>query len=254
VSVAAFYDGFAAEYHLVYGDDWDNAVDVQGAALARLIRRARPSARDVLDCACGIGTQAIGLARRGYRVVGTDISPRSIERGRVEAVRLGANVAFDVADFRDLDPVPGDFDVVMCCDNALPHLIDDADVDRALRAMRAKLRPGGLLVVSMRDFDRALAERPSLGPPSLIAGPPRRLVVRLHDWDAPDSPLHTVNFLVLTETAAGWTLAQHSTRLRTTTRDALKAAAEAAGYDPVTWVSAEDAGFHRPVMTARAAP
>jgi hypothetical protein len=51
VSVAAFYDGFASEYHLVYGDEWDDAVERQATALARLIRKARPNARDVLDCA-----------------------------------------------------------------------------------------------------------------------------------------------------------------------------------------------------------
>jgi hypothetical protein len=59
---------------------------------------------------------------------------------------------------------------------------------------------------------------------------------------------------VLTETEAGWKLADHSTRYRAITSDALMRATQAAGYDAVTWISAEDAGFHQPVMTARAAP
>jgi hypothetical protein len=62
----AFYDGFADDYHLAYGGDWDAAVAQQGAALDALIRGALPAAADVLDCSCGIGTQAIGLARIGY--------------------------------------------------------------------------------------------------------------------------------------------------------------------------------------------
>jgi glycine/sarcosine N-methyltransferase len=134
VSVRDFYDGLAAEYHLVYGDDWDVAVEEQGAALDRLIRALHGGAADVLDCSCGIGTQAIGLARRGYRVSGTDISGRSIERPRTEAARLGAHVAFGVADFRELDEVDGTFDVVISCDNALPHLLDDADLSMTARA------------------------------------------------------------------------------------------------------------------------
>ena len=83
-STVAFYDGLAADYHLVYGDRWDEAVARQGAVLEWVIRRTLPGARDVLDCSCGIGTQAIGLARRGFRVHGTDASPRSIERARAE--------------------------------------------------------------------------------------------------------------------------------------------------------------------------
>jgi len=248
-SVVDFYDGLARDYHLVHGDKWDEAVEREGAALDRLIRHAQPAAADILDCSCGIGTQAIGLARRGYRVCGTDISERSIERARLEAARLGANVAFGVADFRDLGKVVGEFDVVMSCDNALPHLLDDADISQALRAMRSKLRPDGLLVISTRDFDRALVERPAAAPPRLVPGPPRRVILRLHDWDAPDSPLYTVRFFVLTESGSEWTLAHHSTRYRAIPSAVLARAAEDAGFDEITWLSGENAVFHQPVMT-----
>lgn len=249
-SVVDFYDGLAPDYHLVYGDRWDEAVESQGAALDRLIRRARPGAKDLLDCSCGIGTQAIGLARRGYQVCGSDISERALQRARAEVTRLGATATFRRADFRDLSSVPGEFDVVISCDNSLPHLLTDADVSLALRAMRSKLRPSGLLVISTRDFDRALVERPATTLPLLIDGPPRRVVVRIHDWDAPDSPLHTVRFLVLTDTTEGWTVEHHSVRYRAITSDALARAAEAAGFRDVTWISAEEAGFHQPVLTA----
>ncbi len=250
-SVVDFYDGFARDYHLVYGDRWDEAVQRQGAALDRLIRRAAPDARDILDCSCGIGTQAIGLAGRGYRVRGTDISERSLERARVEATRLGADVAFSVADFRDLANVVGEFDVVISCDNAVPHLLDDADVSKALRAMRSKLRPGGLLVVSTRDFDRSLVNRPATAPPLIVAGPPRRIVVRLHDWDSPDSPLYTVRFFVLTESGSGWTLVHHATRYRAITSGVLSRIAADAGFEAIAWLSGETTGFHQPVITAR---
>src|SRR4051812_32653480 len=98
----AFYDGFAPDYHLAYADRWDAAVERQGAVLDRLIHAAVPDAHDVLDCSCGIGTQAIGLALRGYAVRGTDLSGGAIARARAEAERLGAPVTFAVADIRDL--------------------------------------------------------------------------------------------------------------------------------------------------------
>jgi SAM-dependent methyltransferase len=246
--VTGFYDGFAADYHLVYGDRWDDAVERQGAALDRVIREERPGARDVLDCSCGIGTQAIGLAQRGYRVTGTDLSERSLERARVEAARLGATVALGVADFRDLAPVAGDFDVVLSCDNAVPHLLDDGDVALALAAMRSKLRPGGLLVVSVRDYDKPLVEVP----PALVPGPPRRLLVRMHDWDAPGSPFYTVRFFVLTEQDGDWTVAHHAGRYRAISTAALTRIAQGAGFQDVAWRTGEAAGYHQPVMTATA--
>jgi glycine/sarcosine N-methyltransferase len=248
-SVRDFYDGLAPEYHLVYGDRWDDAVAGQGAALDRLIRQIHGGEADVLDCSCGIGTQAIGLALRGHRVHGTDISERSLERARLEAARLGSNVSFAVDDFRELATVSGTFDAVISCDNALPHLLDEAEIASALRAMRSKLRPGGLLIISIRDYDK---ERPAAAPPYIVAGPPRRLVVRIHDWDAPDSPLYTVRFFFLTETGDGWQVAHHSARYRALPRVELTAAMAAAGFGDIVWWEADEAGYHQPIFTARA--
>lgn len=249
-SLVDFYDGLVGDYHLIYGDQWDDAVRHQAAALDRVIRAAAPHALDVLDCSCGIGTQAVGLAGLGYRVLGTDISVRSLERARTEAERLGVEARFAPADFRDLDGITGRFDAVISCDNALPHLLDEHDIDRALAAMRSKLQRGGLLLISTRDYDRALIDRPASAPPLLIPGPPRRVVVRLHDWDAPDSRLHTVRFLILTEGDHGWTVAHHAARYRAVTGGELSAAAARAGFVDITWLTAEAAGFHQPVMTA----
>jgi SAM-dependent methyltransferase len=246
-TVVGFYDGFAADYHLAYGGNWDAAVDRQGAALDTLIRRELPDASEVLDCSCGIGTQAIGLARRGYRVRGTDASGGAIERARAEAARMGVTIDFSVADFRDLSSVAGAFDAVICCDNAIPHLVDEDDVPKALGEMRAKLRPGGLLVITMRDFDEALRERPPMAPPLHVAGPPRQIVVRLHDWDA-DRPLYTVRYVVLTEQHQGWEIAEHRTRYRAITRAELTSAATAAGFREVDWRDEEILGGQQLVV------
>ncbi len=248
----AFYDGLAGDYHLVYADRWDGAVTRQGRALARLITTATPGARDVLDCSCGIGTQAIGLALQGYRVTGTDVSEASLRRARREATRLGAEL-HDLAraDFRDLSRFTEGFDVVLSCDNALPHMLRDDDLVQAVAAMTGALRPGGLLVISTRDYDAALRERAPAAVPTVLPGSPRRVVVRLQDWDGPDSPLHTVRFLMLTEGGDGWEVAEHAVRYRALGAEELAGRAREAGLEQVQWHGAETVGFHQPVMTAR---
>ena len=247
MSVGHFYDELAQDYHLVY-EDWFAAIERQGAALDRLIRNRLASAHDVLDCSCGIGTQSLGLASLGYRVTGTDISERSLERARTEAVGLGLEISFGRCDFRDLGPVEGTFDVVISCDNAIPHMLTEDDVARVFHAMRSKLRPGGLLVITVRDYDK---ERLATTTPQINPGPPRQVLVRLHDWDAPDSPMYTIHLLVLTEEPTGWKVSHYSTRYRAIGREALKAAAEHAGFTQVRWSEANDVGFYQPVMTAR---
>ena len=82
-----FYDRLADEYHLIVGN-WDEAVKWQGEVLDTLLRSVTGrGSLSILDCSCGIGTQAIGLALLGHRLTATDLSPRSIERAREEARR-----------------------------------------------------------------------------------------------------------------------------------------------------------------------
>jgi glycine/sarcosine N-methyltransferase len=245
--IREFYDGFAPDYELAYAGDWERVVDRQGAALDLLIQRSIPGARDVLDCSCGIGTQAIGLAQRGYRVRGTDISEGALARARAEAERMGVAVPFSVADFRDLSRVEGVFDVVISCDNAIPHLLDEEDGRSALQEMRAKLRLGGLLIITMRDFDAAFIDKPPIAPPVIVDGQPRRVLVRLHDWDT-DLPRYTLRYLVLTEANNGWTVVEYTAFYRAITRVELADAARAAGFGRISWSEEEVVGGQQ-VMT-----
>lgn len=152
-------------------------------------------------------------------MTGTDTSARSLERARVEARRLGAELTLARADFRDLSAVGGPFDVVVCADNALPHMASDDDLRRALSSMFGGLARGGVLVVSTRDYDTALRDR---------------------------------GFLILTErdAATRWAVAEHVVRYRAVTAGELARIAGEAGLTEIAWHSAPAAGFHQPVMTA----
>jgi hypothetical protein len=68
VDPADFYDALAPHFHLIH-PDWEASVTRQGEQLDGVIQEFVPGARTVLDCACGIGTQALGLAARGYALV-----------------------------------------------------------------------------------------------------------------------------------------------------------------------------------------
>jgi SAM-dependent methyltransferase len=148
-----FYDELADVYHLVYAN-WEGSIAHQGVMLAGLLReRWRPAER-VLDAACGIGTQALGLAAEGFMVVGSDISTAALTRAARESAARGVDIEWCRADLRSLSSVhrPG-FDVVLACDNAIPHLLSAAEILGALREMRALTRPGGGCVISTRDYD-----------------------------------------------------------------------------------------------------
>ncbi|MGJ7556892.1 class I SAM-dependent methyltransferase [Variovorax sp. RB3P1] len=153
-----FYDELAPLYHLIY-PDWSESIRVQGQKLARLIDTEWPAhvantaPRKVLDVSCGIGTQALGLAALGHAVTASDLSANEIARARREAGVRGLGIRFSVCDMREAHTHHGGgFDLVMSCDNSVPHLQTDEDLLVAFRQMAACLRPGGGCVVSVRDY------------------------------------------------------------------------------------------------------
>lgn len=152
MSVRAFYDELAPMYHLVY-EDWDATVVRQGGALASLIAdHWGAGAHAVLDAALGIGTQALGLLGRGFRVTGSDLSEGAVTRARREAVQRRLPLVSLVADFRSLPLRSATFDVVLLCDNSLPHLDTEAEIREALAECFRCARPGGGCLISMRDY------------------------------------------------------------------------------------------------------
>jgi SAM-dependent methyltransferase len=149
-----FYDELAPFYHLIY-PDWETSMRRQGQALNALLRsRGASPPRTVLDAACGIGTQSLALAAFGYEVTASDLSPRAVERAACEAAARGLALRTSVADMRQVfDHHRRTFDAVIACDNSVPHLHTDADISRAFEQFFRCTAPGGLCLVSARDYD-----------------------------------------------------------------------------------------------------
>lgn len=155
MSVRAFYDALAPWYHLVY-QDWEASITRQGEALRSLLATEwGPVSAGVLDAAIGIGTQALGLARLGYRIVGSDISPAAVHRAQHEARCRGLHMACHVADVRALAVRSSSVDAVLACDNALSHLLSEDEIRVALKECFRCLRPRGGCVISIRDYGLA---------------------------------------------------------------------------------------------------
>ena len=252
--VTDFYDGLSVLYRHNMGWDWDGTMRAEGATLDRALAGTlgRPGPYRLLDCSCGIGTQAIGLAIQGHSVHATDLSPVSIDCARAEAERLGVDVSFGVADYRRLEEeVPYTFDVVLSCDNSIAHCLTDADLGAALCSMKSRLEPDGLLLLSARDYDPLVADRPRFNNQHVQDRPDgRRIVFQLWDWDD-DGCRYRMHQFLLRGQGETFEVNHFETRLRALRREELIPAVRNAGYDRVTWHPPEDTGYYQPIVTAR---
>jgi len=160
-----FYGGLSSFYHLIY-PKWEESMRRQAGQLDSVIREVwGPNCRSVLDASCGIGTQALGLAALGYEVTGSDLSPEEIERAKLEAVARGFALEFHVCDMRHVfDHFAKQFDLVISCDNSVPHLLTDEDIRKALKQFLQSTRSGGGCIITVRDYSKEDVTRRQIKP------------------------------------------------------------------------------------------
>lgn len=110
--------------------------------IEQALQRWLPEPARVLDLGTGPGTQAIELARRGYRVIGTDVSHSAIREATSRAARSGVKVDFRVDDVRST-ALTERFDLVI--DRGCFHVFEPHLRPAHAETIAAWLEPGGLL-------------------------------------------------------------------------------------------------------------
>ncbi len=141
-----------------YEPEWSSFSERFAPMIDTLVARHARESACVLDIACGMGTLALALARRGHTVHGIDHSETMVERARACAAGV-SGVSFSVGDMRG--PLPAGipvranessvrpdrrFDAVTCTFDSINYLTSPDDVLTMMRAVGDVLPSGGLFV------------------------------------------------------------------------------------------------------------
>ncbi len=179
---------FNQDYDRVYGPVFTperNASEVDFIESVMVL----PKGAQVLDVACGHGRHALEFAKRGYQVMGLDLSPRFIEMARQDAqLRELTNVEFLVGDMRESYFLTR-FDGAYSYFTSFGYF-DDDDNQKVIESVAKALVKGGVFLLETVNRDWAIHK---------VEAQPRR-------WDeiAPD-------FFLLEDT----TFNAHTSRIHT---------------------------------------
>ena len=142
-----WYEAFFGPDYLKQYQHETTPAEVEGVEKILHLRRGSR----VLDLACGTGRHSIELAKRGYQVVGYDLSEPLLKVARAAARKASARVTFARGDMRDL-PYRGEFDAVINLFTSFGYF-DRPEEDRKVLARVARaLKPRGKCL--MERFNR----------------------------------------------------------------------------------------------------
>lgn len=150
--------------------------------VVRLARSLSRPLRTLVDLGSGEGRDAIYFARRGFRVLGVDISSVGVRKAERRASRLGVSARFRVGDMRTYR-LSHRVDVVFCSGalNNLPRRIRAARFE----LFKANTAPGGINAMNA-DVPKPYIPRQTTNP---FASPFRsgELLGYYWDWQILDS-------------------------------------------------------------------
>ncbi len=244
-----FYDNMASQYDKLFLD-WQATTKEQAEILDKLFadsgfdRTAR-----ILDCACGIGTQSIGLAALGYPVTASDFSDRELAEASARAGKNGVDVRFEHADFCALsDTFSEQFDIVIAMDNALPHMLTSVALESAVKSITARVRPGGIFVASIRDYDSLLEKKPPYSPP-YIHKTEKGQRVSFQTWVWCGENYQLTQYIIDDE--VNLQISKFVCEYRATRREEMTNLLLSSGCSEVVWKFPEETGFYQPIVVAR---
>lgn len=150
----AGYGALSDVYEWLIGDDRLTPAEAAAVYYSDVVGSVPPNAH-VLDCACGTGQLAVGLASLGLDVVAADASSGMVHRTEKVADEQGVSLRALRASWDELSDHLEDstFDLVFCVGNSLGHAEGAAGRLTALEAMSRLLNPGGRIVLHSRNWE-----------------------------------------------------------------------------------------------------
>ncbi len=147
------YHALAASY-----DRLTNDVDYEGtvAFYWDILAREHLKPRTAVDLACGTGSVAILLAKKGLQVTGVDMSADMLCQAAAKAEGLSNRPVFICQKLQRLS-LPRGVDLAVCALDSLDYITDPADCQEAIRRVYKVLNPGGCFIFDVNTPEKLQA-------------------------------------------------------------------------------------------------
>lgn len=142
------YNFFAALYDaLTLNVDYE----VRSEYISDFFKAENINSGTIIDLACGTGSFGKQFAKRGYNIIGVDLSPQMLTEAQIKLSETDCSFSLfnaKMQDFVSNEPVDG----IICCLDSINHLTDINDVQSAFNNAYHSLKNNGLFVFDVNTI------------------------------------------------------------------------------------------------------
>lgn len=110
-----------------------------------VFERAGITPKKLVELACGTGNITIPLAKRGYQMMGIDISEDMLMVAREKSLDQGADVLLIQQDICQLE-LAGAYEAILCLCDGVNYILDTEGLLGAFQSIYRHLSPGGVFL------------------------------------------------------------------------------------------------------------
>ncbi|PKM83862.1 MAG: class I SAM-dependent methyltransferase [Firmicutes bacterium HGW-Firmicutes-13] len=135
--------------YLMSGVDYDEWAEY----IKSIAEKFNCKVEKVLDLACGTGNSSLSLAKKGFKVVGVDLSPEMLKAAEEKSVKGSLDIAFIEQDMRRLH-LPEEVDMTVVYQDGLNYMLEDEDLKGVFKRVHRHLKEKGLFVFDINSVDK----------------------------------------------------------------------------------------------------
>lgn len=136
-----------SQYEEAFNEDSPNA-RITNRSIEKILKKYK--VKTVLDLTCGTGSQVFWLLKRGYQVIGSDISKGMLKIAKKKAKRNKVNIKFLHGDMRNISV--GKFDAAITIFNSIGHLTKSG-FEKTMRNIHKNLNADGIYIFDIINLN-----------------------------------------------------------------------------------------------------
>lgn len=140
------YNDFAEVYDRLQDADYEKFVDYYEG----IFQRYGKEPKLVLDLACGTGNITIPMAKRGYDMIGIDLSCEMLNIAREKAFEEEQSILFLNQDMTEFE-LYGTVDAIVCALDGINYITDKEMLQKVFLLAANYLNPGGIMIFDINS-------------------------------------------------------------------------------------------------------